>query len=1052
MKLRPLSTVLVLSLGALSLAAGPRKGNTSHAESVKTETEIKVGITEYQDVEASYERYEKLFQELTKAAAKAKEPVNFKFAIGNYGEVMDWYNKGEIDVAILSAMPVANFLRDAGKSDKEKMSEAYVGDVSVRWDYSHSPKPLAIGTEEDLAHKDPFFYRSVCLTLASDKELRTIDDIQRLKDQIEFIFVRPFSLSGYIVPRYVLKEKHEIDLAPEQIDFSYEHEKSLVKIRKLREANPKKHYVAFVLDETRYPPRKDDPAKVFKKIQIDDLDSEDFKIPREKVFVNYHLEKDEFDKFKTLLKKLFPETPRTVVVDPSVAGSLPIKMSLRSATTDWEKSYKASTDAIAGIALPRQLPYKSTVDKLLADFAGYVDRPKSEQVKAPRLALVLSGGGAKCSYQAGAIIEIEAKLAKINKDRKEHNKQPVDIDLVVGTSGGAINALLVAAGVTKSDDPVLVRNQRANELVSLWSSFKQQEFFKPSRRFNLIFGLCFGLLQAVAIMVAVLIFGRQTMDWIATGTVIILIGAGEVLIAKYFKIPWSSITDALWLQAKVLLIIIAIVWLVGQFIAAFLRRMANKQRPQPAREPNCLIDADRETPIELDIMTHHWRWLAVVLMLTVSAFEFVIAVYRGLDTYVPGGSENHWREHVWMLVTLVSYWSFPYPLLIALSMATIGVFVWHSFDWNRRRERIVWLMTIALIVVTSGLLLDTMFRASAPSKVEGIERAFAERLPRLIRSTNDPNFYRSMECPNETTLESISRELTKAGGLQRDLIITTSRLPTDSKSLSFLKLSEKEQREQVDLVNGLQEDLYFYFRAKPKDESAAQKNEAKLPVDRRFVPFAYNQTKLLDVVIGSSTIYPIFPSRELGKVMIGNEEGTSQKQIEILKIIDGGFIHNIPIEAAGLWKASHIILIDASPLPQQTAPQDFLDNTMMAFGYLFSQAQRTDKLARGTAETFELRPTSRCEKEDVKPSCLDPEDVAEPNMDTFDFSDGLVNRAFAAGRDDVNINWRDPNGDQKPELDQKPLFVRVAGPPLFRELTSAAQRERTVGPVTHRKS
>jgi hypothetical protein len=285
-----------------------------------------------------------------------------------------------------------------------------------------------------------------------------------------------------------------------------------------------------------------------------------------------------------------------------------------------------------------------------------------------------------------------------------------------------------------------------------------------------------------------------------------------------------------------------------------------------------------------------------------------------------------------------------------------------------------------------------------------------------------------------------------AGALQRDLIITTSRLPTDLKSLSFLKLPAKEQQEQVDLVNGLQEDLYFYFRAKPKNESSAEKDPVKLPVDRRFVPFERNPKKLLDVVIGSSTIYPIFPSRVLSDVMIGNEDGTSQKEIRILKIVDGGFIHNIPIEAAGLWKASHIILIDASPHPQQTAPQNFLDNTMMAFGYLFSQAQRTDKLARGGAETFELRPTSRCEKADVELSCLGPEDVPEPNIDTFDFSDGLITRAFAAGRDDVNIGGRDPKADQKP------LFVRVAGPPLFRELTSAARRERRVGRAIRGKS
>ena len=64
-----------------------------------------------------------------------------------------------------------------------------------------------------------------------------------------------------------------------------------------------------------------------------------------------------------------------------------------------------------------------------------------------RTAVVLSGGGAKCSYQAGAVIEIEANLAELNERRAKKNKEPVDIDLVVGTSGGAINALLVAAGV-----------------------------------------------------------------------------------------------------------------------------------------------------------------------------------------------------------------------------------------------------------------------------------------------------------------------------------------------------------------------------------------------------------------------------------------------------------------------------------------------------------------------------------------------------------------------------------------------------------------------------
>lgn len=1037
MKIGPLRMSLTVGFAVILLAAVcPRDFSASRAQA-NAPTEIKVGITEYQDVEGSYERYEKLFQQLT-AAASADEPVNFKFAIGNYGEVMDWYNKGEIDVAILSAMPVANFLRDAGESDKKKMREAYIGDVSVTRVYSDL-MPLATGTEKELANRDPFFYRSVCLTLAADTELRTIDDIMRLKDKIKFIFVRPFSLSGYVVPRYVLKD-HKIELRQDQMEFSYEHRNSVDKLLKearKKDRDPNKHFVAFVLDEVRYQPEAGDPEKMLEKIKIDKLEWPSFKIPRERVFVNYHLEREKlpdgerarnkFEKFKTLMQKLFTKAPRTVVVDPTVTGNLPIKVSLRPRTDDWEKSYETSTKAIDGIALPRQLPYKSTVDKLLADFAAYVDRPKSEQVKTPRLALVLSGGGAKCSYQAGAVIEIEAKLAELNERRAKKNKEPVDIDLVVGTSGGAINALLVAAGVTKSEDALLLRNQRAEELALLWASFKQQEFFRPSGRFNAIFGLCFGLLQAIIITIAVVIFGRHTMNWWLTGVVIASIGILEICIARYFDVSWTTIGNALKTEGKVLLVVILIVFIAGWLID-FGKWARKRWRAKFSKIPNGDLQVDPETQSEASKM-HHWRWMAILLMFAVSAIEFAIAKFRGLDEYVSVVGNSHWTDHSWMLLTLVSNWSFPYPLLIAIVMFTVGLFVWRGFDWNRRREKLVWGMTIFLIVMMTVMALEALFGASAPSKAEGIEQAFAHKLPRLIRSTSDAAFVPTPPTGDENPLASISKQLMQRGSLKRDLIITTSRLPIDINSFRLM-LPEDAQHE-VEKVNGLPEDLYFYFRANNKDE-------LKPPVDRRFVPFIHNPTKLLDVVIGSSTIYPIFPSRVLRDVKVGNEDESSLKNITMMKIIDGGFIHNIPLEAASLWKASHIILIEASPLPQQNAPQDFLDNSMMAFGYLFSQAQRTDKLTRGSAETFELRPTSRCEKRDVDPACVGMDNIPQPDMDTFDFSDTIVRNAFQSGRNDVTL--------------EKPLFVRVGGPPLFRELTSAARRERKVGAAIFGKS
>src|SRR6185369_7494983 len=95
-----------------------------------------------------------------------------------------------------------------------------------------------------------------------------------------------------------------------------------------------------------------------------------------------------------------------------------------------------------------------------------------------------------------------------------------------------------------------------------------------------------------------------------------------------------------------------------------------------------------------------------------------------------------------------------------------------------------------------------------------------------------------------------------------DLVITTSRLP--------IEVSDEIDQKQADLVNGLHDDLYFYFRANTNEE-------LKPPLDRRFIPLKRNTDKLLDVVIGSSTIYPIFPSRTLTSVQLGSEEKEMEK-------------------------------------------------------------------------------------------------------------------------------------------------------------------------------
>ncbi|HEX8149388.1 MAG TPA: patatin-like phospholipase family protein [Pyrinomonadaceae bacterium] len=983
---------------------------------------VRVGITEYQNVEESYHRYEQLFREFSQAAGNDK-PVTFEFAIGNYGEVLDWYNKGAIHVAILSAMPVADLLLNAGPNDLEKIEAAYLGDVSV------TKQPFVSAANQSVkelfppdANEDPFKYRTGGVVLDSDSEIRNIEDVKKfwLKDQVKFLFVRPFSMSGYILPLSVLRS-YGIDPKPEQMEFTYQHQKSLEFMRDTPgpvAGARAKHLVAFVLDTTAYEPPPGGRAKLFRRVEgMRELD--DYRIPREIVLANYHLEKNELDeaaegyanefaKFKAIMSRLLADWrartggKRTVMLEEPGGKKTTLDIQWRMRPAGWRNDYSEMEKALNSTKLPRQLLYRSTLDELLGDLAN-----EARRGRPPRLALVLSGGGAKCAYQAGAVVAVEKKLKQINEKLKKDGVElarPIDIDLVVGTSGGAINALLAALGVTGSD-------KAEAEMRGMWGSFRQRQFFQPPLRFNLIFGLCFGLLQALLITVAVLLFGRHSMNWPVTFIVLLFFAAAQLAAATYFQTPPGQIWWLLGIEAVFVFSIILTVLLFGFLIDLVRGRFG------------------RKAPVAADDALHHWRRLTIVLMIFAGLLEGVVAKTNWVEGLVSPAGNNHWVEHGWMLLTLVCNWAFPYPLLVGLLMALVGRTFWRGFDWNRRREAFVWWTAIVLLVFSGLLVSDVFFKQNSPSEAQGIEDAFAQMIPALIHNTVRPEFAPPPKADvRETPLANISRGLLEVDPplLRRDLVITTSRLPQTDEGASG--------------VRTLPDDLYFYFRYN-KDE------RLKPPLDRRFVPFKWNREKLLEVVIGSSTIYPIFPSRTLENVRLGNEEVPQHEPVEKMKVIDGGFIHNIPIEAAGLWKASHIILIDASPPPGQSEPLDFFDNVVTAFGYLFDQAQRTDMLARGGAETFELRPTSGCDKENFRPTCTGDAGVPEPDMDTFDFAPHLVEEAFdlglrdALGLKDVKdvreaMDTRDAEGTKKGTTIRRPLFVRVPGPPLFRTLTA----------------
>lgn len=991
------------------------------APTAKTVEVINVGISEYSKIERTYRSYERLFRELTDSA-DATQPVSFRFALGTYGEVRDWYNKGLIDVAVLSAMPVADLML-AGESSNLRRS--YIGELSVSAQRSLEDKSV-LNLFSDRLH-DPFYYRAGCLFNLKDKELEKIqnsDDpfagLKQLWDdgRLRFLFVRPYSLSGYIVPVSVLKQ-HGIDplTRQQQMEFTYEHKNSLKQLIEWDPTNPM-HHIAFVLDDSRYDKEKGEPERIFGRIRmpafrrpgsaIDSPGVDDYVIPREVVLANYHQERNEvsgkenkFTRTKTLMTQLFNSWLSKVEAGkfkPRPGSDDPLLYFQSRA--EWLADYDEIKKLLENFSVPRQLLYKATLDDLLNDVI---------KANPSRLAVVLSGGGAKCAYQAGAMVEIEAKLREKlaqkrselldNSKGKDQTKVKAELDelakkleikLVVGTSGGAINALLVAMGVTKHKDA-------SEALGEAWRSFKQQQFLKPSLGFRIWFGFCFGVLQALAVIIAVLLFGRQAMNWFATIIVLAILGALQLIPIFYFGLG-DKVFLLLAGEAIALVFVIAFVLIFGRLIDMGSVRKTNRADGTDQNTTNQSNPSDdlAEDPL-------HWRKLTIVILIFLGVLEALIAMTPGLETLIDYLPQNHWVEHAWTASILASGWSYPFPLLIGILIAVLGwprMPLLRKFSWLRWRTQFVAWTAIFLVVICALFVLHGLFKASSPSGAEGIEEAFANNVPVVIQKTIRPKFA-DQQGVNETRLESISRQIITDDLLERDLVITSSKLPVTETSKPLP-------------VNSLPDDLYFYYR-KNNDDTL------RPPPDKRFVPLRYNETKLLDVVIGSSTIYPIFPARTLHTITTGNEESAGAT-IDKMRIIDGGFIHNIPIEAAKLWGATHIIIIEASPAQQPGDPTAFWEHALTAFGYLFTQAQRTDTEGP-RVEAFLIRPTSQCEKFNIKPVCIGKgkDERPEPDMDTFDFSKAAADGAFKQGVEDVK--------------NRNPLFVRIPGAPNFQEVS-----------------
>jgi len=247
----------------------------------------------------------------------------------------------------------------------------------------------------------------------------------------------------------------------------------------------------------------------------------------------------------------------------------------------------------------------------------------------------------------------------------------------------------------------------------------------------------------------------------------------------------------------------------------------------------------------------------------------------------------------------------------------------------------------------------------------------ASKFPRLInRYLENEHQLPLEEMPagsQRERLHDFSRQLIDRGLLQRDLVITGSCLDQTSHELPS--------------------DLYFY--------APADQHSNVHPYGARGLSLQSHPQILLDVIMGSGSIYPLFPARRIDDIPRAGEQ---------IELVDGGFAHNSPVEAAVLWGATHIVLIDVMA-SGRIKRGNFLQNATSSVRHLHRQAQLLDARSRDKVTIFTLSPEP-------------------PHICIIDFANNLVNESIDQGYRDASIY----------ATGIVPRFQKELGQPVFRDI------------------
>lgn len=719
-----------------------------------------------------------------KEFARAYEPalgegVRIRVALGSYPDVVGWISREQVDLAFLPAVAYA-----AVKDDPNLHTVTATEQITP------------FGTETARARRH---YRAVAVARKGPV------GVTQVRDAVSYLAVDPLSASGFLAPLAAIGP-----LPRERVRLVFGHRHALYRL------GPSA--VAFVQEDAL---ERDRARDTLLRLPWPELESTP--VPGEALVAT-----------ASFLERFAGEDPRRIVPAPPEKGLARLRTALGVGGPPRTEVERQALEGLGftGFSLPDPDEYDSFVKpRLRAVFGRETLRPQDLRYSAAdlvsliearrgpgggRIALVLSGGGNKCAFEAGVLAELYGA--------------GFEPDVIVGTSGGALNALAVSAGLSEVRD-----GAPHTDLERMWLDLREEDVI-PRRS------------ALVALVLSIL---------------------GVALVAIV------ALLQALLLRGR---------WLLGPDGRLV---PASASVPAGARAPVLRLAA----------------WLCAAGFLALAGFgAAALAVPEALD--IP-----------WGPVGVVRHGLLAFALLAAVRFAALAVAAGAVGAPADARPslavRLAWFdlkpavrAAFALVAVLAlGAAVVFIHRSSELVPTSGVRDLLERRVGPRIRDGRP---------------------------LEADLILTVTPFGGDAAAPpapgSLPPLADPALRAH-----------YKWF---PRDGAGAiARDDPRL---RFFEPLP--REHLVDVATASAALFPVFG---LHPIAIGGRRGL---------YIDGGYGHNIPVQAARLWGATFIVVVRASPDAPPTETGNALGNVLNAVNVLFERAQRLDDPRGQEVHVFQVSP------------------------------------------------------------------------------------------------